>query len=339
MPEQRIEEAMALTLASFPRVRAANLPTPLQELTRFRKEIGGPRLFMKRDDNTGLALGGNKARKLEYLMADALAKKCDVVITTGGPQSNHARMVAAMARQLGMEVILLLTGDEPREWKGNLLLDRILGAQVIFAGTKDYDLIHPRMESMAEELRQQGRNPYVIPVGGATPIGSLGYVQAVLELVGQSVEAGINFDYLVSATGSGGTMSGMLVGARLFAPHLKVVGISVSRPRAALTQRLSNISEATAALLGVDLKFPPEKLAVFDEYIGESYGVPTPEGLEAIKLLAQTEGILLDPVYTGKAMAGYIDLVRKGYFPETANVVFFHTGGAPALFAMEEYFR
>ncbi|MCL4424675.1 MAG: D-cysteine desulfhydrase family protein [Firmicutes bacterium] len=328
-----------MRLAGFPRIRVANLPTPLEELRRFRQAIGGPRLFMKRDDNTGLALGGNKARKLEYLMADALEKQCDVVITTGGPQSNHARMVAALARQLGMEVILLLTGEEPKDWRGNLLLDHILGAQVIFAGTKDYDIVHPRMEAMAEELRRQGRRPYVIPVGGATPLGSLGYVQAILELMGQATDRGVNFDYIVSATGSGGTMSGMLVGARIFAPNLKVVGISVSRDRVSLTQRLCSISEAAASLLGVELKFPAEEIDVFDQYIGEAYGIPTPEGLEAIKLLAKTEGILLDPVYTGKAMAGYIDLVKKGYFPEKANLVFFHTGGAPALFAMEEYFR
>lgn len=328
-----------MSLARFPRVRVASLPTPLQELSRFRKEIGGPRLFMKRDDNTGLALGGNKARKLEYLMGAALAQKCDIVITTGGPQSNHARMAAAAARQLGLEAILLLTGEEPKEWKGNLLLDRILGAQVIFAGTTDYDIVHPRMEAMAEDLRKQGRNPYVIPVGGATPIGSLGYVQAILELAGQSVEQRIDFDDLVTATGSAGTMSGMLVGAQLFLPHLKVVGISVSRPRAGLRQRLSSLSEATASLLNYAFKFPPETIAVFDEYIGDGYGVPTPEGLEAIRLLARTEGILLDPVYTGKAMAGYIDLVQKDYFPATANVIFLHTGGAPALFAMDEYFN
>lgn len=328
-----------MSLARFPRMKVASLPTPLQELSRFRKEIGGPRLFMKRDDNTGLALGGNKARKLEYLMGDALAQKCDVVITTGGPQSNHARMVAAVARQLGLEAILLLTGEEPREWKGNLLLDRILGAQVLFAGTTDYEIVHPRMEAMAEDLRKQGRNPYVMPVGGATPIGSLGYVQAMLELAGQSLEQGLAFDYLVTATGSAGTMSGMLVGSQAFLPSLKVVGVSVSRPRAALIQRLSSLSEATASLLNYTFKFPPETITVFDEYIGEGYGVPTPEGLEAIELLARTEGILLDPVYTGKAMAGYVDLVRKGYFPSTANVVFFHTGGAPALFAMDQYFN
>lgn len=320
-----------MRIEECPRVRLAFLPTELEEMGRLRQVVGGPRLFVKRDDNTGLVLGGNKARKLEFLCGDALARGADVVVTVGAAQSNHARMTAAAARRLGMDVVLVLEGDCPGKWEGNLLLDRILGAEVRFSGSR-------RAEECAGEVSQElaakGRKPYLIPVGGSNAVGVLGYVLAAWEILDQAERQGVRPSHVVVAAGSGGTHAGLLAGMKMRCPDVRVVGISVSRTREALCARVAELATAAMDMLGGKKSVSPDDVLVECGYIGPAYGVPTEEGLEAISLLARREGLLLDQVYTGKAMAGLIDLVKKGRFGGGEDVIFVHTGGVPALFAL-----
>jgi D-cysteine desulfhydrase family pyridoxal phosphate-dependent enzyme len=326
-----------MQIGHLPRVRLAALPTPLDEAARFSKALRGPRILIKRDDNTGLAMGGNKARKLEFLMGEALAKGVDVVLTTGAVQSNHARMTIAAANKLGIKTILVLRGDEPQEVQGNLLLDRILGAEIrVVKG--DYDRTQQEMESIAADLRRRGHTPMVIPVGGATPSGSLGYVTMMLELVSQLNAMGLKATHLVHASGSGGTQAGLILGAKALNTGIKIVGISVSRKRDPLRERVAGIADEASKLVQADCRMTTNDAEVYDEYIGEGYGIPTKECVDAIKVVAETEGILLDPVYTSKAMAGLIDLVGKGKITREDTVVFLHTGGTPALFAYRHLF-
>lgn len=327
-----------MQLDDFPRVRLAHLPTPLEPAPRLGAAIGLPQLWMKRDDCTGLAMGGNKARKLEFLLADARAQDADVLFTTGGVQSNHARMTAAAACKLGMRSELFLCDPEPPAAQGNLLLDRLFGATVHFIPGLTLDQMNARMAARAEELRAAGQRPYVIPVGGSTPLGALGYVLAVRELAEQCAASGLKLDALTVATGSTGTLSGILVGARLFMPETQVYGVSVS-PRAASGKRkCAGIVAQTAALLDLDWNPTPDEIPLWDDWLGPDYGVPTPEGMEAIHLAATTEGCLLDPVYTGKALAGTRGLAQRGELRAEQTVVFWHTGGAPALFAFDQLF-
>jgi L-cysteate sulfo-lyase len=270
-------------------------------------------------------------------MGEALAKGVDVVLTTGAVQSNHARMTVAAANKLGIKTILVLRGEEPKEVQGNLLLDRILGAEIrVVKG--DYDRTQREMESIAADLRGKGHAPMVIPVGGATPSGSLGYVTMMLELVSQLNEMGLKATHLVHASGSGGTQAGLILGARALSTGMRIVGISVSRKRDLLREKVAGIADEASRLVQADCRITANDVEVYDEYIGEGYGIPTKECVEAIRLLAETEGILLDPVYTGKAMAGLIDLVNKGKITREDTVVFLHTGGAPALFAYKHLF-
>ncbi|MEW6522355.1 MAG: D-cysteine desulfhydrase family protein [Bacillota bacterium] len=323
-----------MQLAAIPRVKLAHLPTPLEEATTLRRVLGGgPRILFKRDDATGLAVGGNKARKLEFLVADALKKGADTLITTGGPQSNHARMTAAAARRFGLEAVLVLTADSEPPKQGNLLLDYVLGAEVKFVAGDAAEA----MEETAAGLRARGKKPYIIPIGGSSPIGALGYVAGVQELAAQAFAAGVAVDHVVMASGSGGTQAGLELGAALF--HFgTVTGISISREKTSLAERIAGIANEAAHLLDVELSFDPSTIRVCDDYIGEGYAKVTPGGLESIRLVAQTEGIILDPVYTGKAMAGFLDLVRQGTFRDDETVVFLHTGGTPGLFAYADYF-
>lgn len=324
-------------LSSFPRVRLADLPTPLHEAFSLREALGGagacPRILIKRDDNTGLALGGNKARKLEFLMAEALLAGADTVITTGGPQSNHARMTAAAARRLGMQPVLLLAGKDPGERRGNLLLDVLLGADLEFIETHDDDLLNERLAQIAIEQERRGRRPCVIPLGGSTPVGALGYAVAMAEILDQADGLGARVDRVFVASGSGGTQAGLCVGALLFESRAQITGISVSRPRRDLAARVAEIAGGCARLLDLDHPFRAADIMVHDDYIGEGYAIPSPSGKEALELLARCEGVILDPVYTAKAMAGLIDLVRRGAFDPDETIVFVHTGGVPALFA------
>ena len=325
-----------MSLADLPRVRLANLPTPLEELPRFSAALGGPRIFIKRDDLTGLALGGNKARKLEFLMADALAKGADVVITCGGGQSNHARQTAAAAAKLGLKCVLLLSGSPDQPVQGNLLLDRLLGAETRFVKVEGLFGFDEAGAALVTELRSQGHNPYFIPVGGSTTIGASAYVAAVGEIAQQLRHMGQKVSRLYIASGSAGTQAGTVLGAVYYQTGTEVIGVSVSSPREALEASVLDLANRTAAELGLGCEVTPAQVRVDDGYIGPGYARLTPQGAEAIRLLAQTEGIILDPVYTGKAMACLIDHVRRGVIGPDEAVLFLHTGGAAGLFAFAE---
>jgi L-cysteate sulfo-lyase len=311
---------------NLPRVPLAFLPTPLEELERLTKVLGGPRLFIKRDDQTGLATGGNKARKLEFLVADALEKGADLLITAGGPQSNHARQTAAAAVRYGLNCHLVLTGAAPADWSGNLLLVSLLGASFSWAGEKDLAEV---MAQVAQDRQAEGWKPYVIPIGGSNAVGATGYVLAMLELAAQSLE----IDRVVVASGSAGTQAGLAVGARAAGFGGQIVGISIAAGQDILLPRLAALAGEAAALLGLDYAFSPTDFTLYDDYLGGGYGVMGRAEREAIELLARVEGILADPVYTGRALAGLIDLIRRGVFKKGENVLFWHTGGTPALFA------
>lgn len=329
---------MLTLLDRFPRVPLAHLPTALEAAPRLGAEIGLPRLWVKRDDTTGLAMGGNKARKLEYLLADAQAQGADLLFTTGGKQSNHARMTAAAARKLGMGSVLFLCNEEPPEWQGNLLLDRLFGAEVRFIPGLTLQEMYDRMEAEAERRRAEGFRPYIIPVGGSTALGCLGYVRAMAELAEQCRAADLRLDALVVAAGSTGTLSGILLGQRLFLPETRVYGISVSPPREIGQRKCARIVGEAAEMLGLDWRPAYNEIPVWDDWLGPAYGVPTEEGLAAIRRAALLEGLLLDPVYTGKAMAGATGLAERGELRPGETVVFWHTGGSPALFAYPDLF-
>ena len=321
------------------RLRFAHLPTPLEPLERLSKELGGPRIYIKRDDCTGLAGGGNKTRKLEFLLADAIRQGVDTILTVGAVQSNHARQTAAACARLGLDCELFLKRGVPDRGpaygrSGNLLLDRIAGAKVGFLpGDADADSV---MKRRAGHLREDGRRPYVIPMGGSNAVGALGYVECARELLAQAEEVGLTIDAIVHASASHGTQAGLAVGlAELGAPS-QLLGVGVGGPATGARAAIELLVAATCERLGRPARFT--QIEVDDRFVGEGYGVPTPEGISAIRLLARFEGLLLDPVYTGKAMAGLVQMVREGRFGPSENVVFLHTGGWPALFAYEEQF-
>jgi D-cysteine desulfhydrase family pyridoxal phosphate-dependent enzyme len=323
----------AQMLDSLPRVSLTTLPTPLEEAPRLAKEIGLDRLLIKRDDLTGLALGGNKVRKLEFLMADALARGADTVITVGGPQSNHARLTAAAARKVGIKrCVLVVGGPEPECFEGNLVLDDILGAEIVWSETGTVRDLEYKMRSVAEKMADEGSVVYAIPLGGSTPIGALGYVNAMRELATQLPEDDRR-PQIVVAVGSAGTIAGCALGIRLFAPGAILVGVSVTRKSRSLQESAACVANGAARLLKCDSEFALSDFRIYEEYYGLCYGVPTPEGDDAIRLAATTEALILDPVYTGKAMAGLIDLTHRGELDRERTVIFIHTGGAPALFA------
>ncbi len=319
--------------ADIGRVSIAHLPTPLKEMKRLTEELGGPRLFVKRDDQTGLATGGNKARKLEYLIAEALSEGADTLITVGAVQSNHARQTAAAAAMYGLHSILVLSGSRPARWNGNLLLDDLLGAEVRWAQQTPLDEM---MVEVAVEAETAGRRPYLIPVGGSTPVGALGYVDAMQELMDQLKELDLKVDAVVFASSSGGTQAGLMVGAKALGFGGRIIGISVARTQEGLKEILRQLVPQTAERLGLQLDFEESDFIVHDEYLGGGYAVMGDPEREAIALVARTEGILVDPVYTGRAMAGLLDLIRRGVLGPGQTTVFWHTGGTPALFAYSD---
>jgi L-cysteate sulfo-lyase len=324
-----------MQLARFARRRFCHLPTPLEALPRLSAELGGPQLLVKRDDLTGLAFGGNKTRKLEFLLGQALADGADTLVTAGGVQSNHCRQTAAAAARHGLGCALVLqrrvASNQPDyERGGNVLLGRLAGAELHLV-ERDADV--PReLERVAHAVRRAGRRPFIIPIGGSTPVGALGYVVAGLELLAQAEAQGRPVDAIVHAAGSGGTQAGLLVAAQMLAADVRVIGISVSEPAAALEQTVAELAGQTARLLGTPAP-PRTAVEVLDGYIGADYGQPTAGMRAALHACAALEGLYLDPVYSGKAMAGLIDLVRRGRFASAQSVVFLHTGGTPALFA------
>ncbi len=327
---------MSMFLGHLPRFPLAHLPTPLEEMRSLTKALGGPRLFIKRDDATGLATGGNKTRKLEFLVGDAVAKGCNVLVTEGGAQSNHCRQSVAAAVRAGMECVLVLSRAYHPENTGNLLLDQILGAKIVMV-EKSSDR-KPKMEQVAADLRAAGKKPYLFPTGGSNGVGATGYVNALHELEGQANAIGVSFDAVVFCSGSGGTHGGLAVGAKLLNSRAKIIGISDGETRAELVDMVLRVCRETAAYLGVSMAFSADDLIAYDEYAREGYAVPNAAMVEAVRWLARTEGILLDPVYSGKAMAGLIDLIKKGVLKRGQNVCFIHTGGTPALFAYRDSF-
>lgn len=334
-------------LDALPRQALAHLPTPLEELPRLSARLGSTSVYLKRDDQTGLAFGGNKARKLEFIMGDVAARGADSVVTWAGIQSNWCRQVAAASARMGIRCVLVLLKKPgmPVGEDGNLLLDRVLDADVRIveaAGEESFlELKNVReyVEPVMEEERSSGRVPYLAPVGGSLlegdmtrPLGALGYVKGFQELFQQARERGIVPDSVVLATGSAGTQAGLLVGARLLSPSTRIVGISVAAPTADVVRYVTVIANAALSDLGEEPSVTEEDVIVFDEYIGDGYGIMNRSVTDALGLLAREEGVLLDPVYTGKAMAGLMDLERKGFFQAGETVIFMHTGGTPALF-------
>lgn len=320
-------------LDAVPRVPLAILPTPVSDAPRLAAHLGLSRLLVKRDDLTGLAMGGNKARKLEYDLAPAASGEFDVVLTVGGTQSNHAVMTAAAARRLGLDVKLVLGGPDVAARKGNLLLGALYGAGTRYLVDDDAnDSLAAAMEAWAAELRAAGRRPFCVPLGGSTPHGALGYVRAMREL---SAQLGPGRLQLVAAVGSCGTLAGLALGARLFLPAARVLGVSVSRPSGPIAARTAEIAAGSARLLGIDPLLGASDVEVHDAFRGE-YGVATEASREAILESARLEGLLLDPVYTGKAMAGLFGLARAGVLDPALPVVFLHTGGLPILFSSDE---
>jgi D-cysteine desulfhydrase family pyridoxal phosphate-dependent enzyme len=325
-------------LETLARYKLATLPTPLDEAPRLSKELG-IRVLIKRDDLTGFALGGNKARKLEFLVADALAQGAEMLVTGGGPQSNHVRMTAAAARKVGIGVRAVFFGKPPAQVNGNLLLDELLGVEMSYANTDDKIETDRVLERVTEELKVQGRKPYLIPVGGSTALGCASYVLAVGELLQQLRTRQVKPDYVFITTGSCGTHAGILAGMKYLGARIPVYGISVSRVKSECLQRIPALVEKTAALLDHPLPLEPGDVIVNEAYLGSGYGVITPAARDAIVLVARLEGIFLDQVYTGKTMAGLIDLVRGGQIARGSTVIFWHTGGTPGIFGHPEDFQ
>jgi len=310
------------------RLHFAHLPTPIEPLSRLSKHLGGPDLYIKRDDETGLATGGNKTRKLEFLIAEALAQGADHVISTGAPQSNHCRQTAAAAARNGLGCTLVLRGQEPEQVTGNYLLDELLGAHVYWTGDRQAkDMI----QEVEKQLQAMGHKPYIVPYGGSNVVGATGYVLAMHELRDQLAEQQLNIDFIVFASSSGGTQAGLVLGAQVYGFRGSVLGISVDQPADVLQTQVGALATATAAHLGLGQLPLLDHVEVNDDYLGGGYAVVGELEREAVRLLAQMEGILLDPVYTGKAMGGLIDLIRWGAFTRGQNVLFWHTGGTAAL--------
>src|SRR5438876_7644771 len=341
---------MNAMFAALPRFQLATLPTPITDAVGLRRALGGARrcarILLKRDDLTGLALGGNKARKLEFLIGDALRLGASSVVTTGAVQSNHARMTAAAARAAGLGVTLVLTTREPAPpWQGNYLLDRLFGATIhlIPAGPDLRIAVAPdeeeRVRGVVDAMRRSGERPYVIPIGGSSGVGALGYAAGTSELVEQLERMNVSATRLYYASGSRGTQAGLELGARLFAPSYHLCGIAVSGGEDEKRGRAARIANEAAALLGSGIKIRAEELATNQEHVGEGYGIDTREGLEAIRLLAEHDGVLLDPVYTAKAMAALVADVRAAAIAPDETIIFLHTGGVPALFAHAEAFQ
>ncbi|MGB8213686.1 MAG: D-cysteine desulfhydrase family protein [Anaerolineales bacterium] len=308
------------------RIRFAHLPTPIESMPRLEEVLNGPRLLVKRDDQTGLAFGGNKTRKLEFLVAEAQAAGADMLITAGAIQSNHCRQTAAAAAKFGFDCSLVLVGEPPAQVSANLLLDRLFGAKIIWTEKSRRDAV---LQEISEKAVAQGRKPYLVPYGGSNSTGVLGYTFAMEEFVGQAVKA----DWLLFASSSGGTQAGLVLGARLFDYPGKVLGISVDEPQGILQERVAQLASGTSEHFGPRIEFRPGDVLVNADYAAPGYGILTGAEREAIQLFAKYEGLLLDPVYTGRAAEGLIDLIRKGFFKKGETVVFWDTGGQPALFA------
>ena len=328
-----------MNLAKFPRRRYTEGQTPIEKLENFSKALGGPTIYIKRDDLLGLTSGGNKTRKLEFLMADAIAKGADTILTCGAVQSNHCRLTLAAAVKEGLKCQLILEervkGSYKPEGSGNNFLFNLLGVEDTFVVPGGTDMMG-ELEKLSAKLNAEGRKTYIVPGGGSNPIGSTGYVACAEEIMAQLFDKGINIDHMVIPSGSAGTHAGIITGLVGVNANIPVTGVSVNRNKELQTNAVWNLAKATAERVGVAAEITKDMIQVTDEYVGPGYSIPSDEMVEAVQLLARTEGILLDPVYTGKVMAGLIGMVRKGKFKKEDNILFLHTGGSPALYAYEE---
>jgi D-cysteine desulfhydrase family pyridoxal phosphate-dependent enzyme len=333
-------------LEKFPRTSLIHTPTPFDKLERLTEFLQGPEIYVKREDMTGLAFGGNKSRKLEYIMPDVLDKKADVIITWGGVQSNWCLQTAAAARRFGIKPILVLyrTSPLPQEFDGNLLLDFVLEADIKIKEAESGKFpseseLEEAMEETRYQVQEWGHTPYIVPVGGSKtgfsmekPLGALAYVHAYTEMLEQAQALGLEFDYVVHGSGSGSTQAGLAVGAKMLSGKTKVLGVSVLQTKDEYLPLVHEIAREAAAALGYGDGIAEEDIIILDEYIKEGYGIVNRDVAQAIRIMALEEGIFIDPVYVGKAMVALLDLVKKGRFRKEDKVVFMHTGGLPALF-------
>ena len=332
-----------MNLAQFPRRRYTEGQTPIEKLSRLSDELDGPAIYMKRDDLLGLAGGGNKTRKLEFLVADALVNGADTLITCGAVQSNHCRLTLAAAVKEGLKCRLVLEERVADSYKpdagGNNFLFKLLGVEKIKVVPGGSDMMH-EMQQVADEVESAGRRAYIIPGGGSNPIGATGYVACAEEILNQMFEKGLKIDRVVCASGSTGTHAGLITGFYGNNSNIPVIGVNVSRAKDIQEELVYDLVEQTAAHVGVISTIPRDAVLCFGDYVGPGYSLPTSQMAEAVRMLARLEGILIDPVYTGKAMAGFIDLIRKGFFRKEENILFVHTGGSPALHVyMEEVLK
>lgn len=332
-----------MNLKDFNRLNIANLPTKLHLLKNLTKKLDGPNIFIKRDDETGLVFGGNKVRKLEYILAEAIDQGAEVIITSGGAQSNHGRLTVAAAVSFGLKPVLVITDNEPEVYKGNLALDVLLGAELYFVNVengKDIAVSVQKGEEKVKQLKElyerKGYKTYIIPRGGRSTQGTAAYIAATLEIYQQIINNQLKIDYIVTAVGSGSTIGSLILANKVFKTGIKPIGISVAYSKEECIERILEQTEVDKKYFGFDVEVTKDDIIIFDDYIGSGYALPTEEGIAAIKLLAQTEAIILDQNYTGKAMAGLIDLINKRYFSKNDSVLFLHTGGKPALFSLED---
>lgn len=310
-----------------PRLHFAHLPTPIEELATLSAFLGGPRLLIKRDDQTGLAFGGNKTRKLEFLIAEAQELGADTLISGGAIQSNHCRQTAAAAARYGFKCKLVLSGEKPKQLSANILLDNLFGAEIIYVEDRAYrDQI---LQETFDKTKAEGKKPYLVPYGGSSPTGALGYAFAVEEFMNQNIHA----DWIIFGTSSGGTHAGLVLGKRIFNFKGKVLGISIDEPEDQLKNHVSQLASQASEKIGERINFSKNDVLANENYCQSGYGVFGEGEREAIHLFAKHEGLLLDPVYTGRAAAGMIDLIRKGFFKKDETILFWHTGGQSALFA------
>lgn len=329
-----------MRLDELPRFRLGKLPTPLEKMTNLSEATHIPHLYMKRDDFTDIGYGGNKIRKLEFLLADAKEKGADIVMSTGGIQSNFTREAAAFAAKVGMRSICILLGEEPEEYRGNLLLEKLMGAELYFAAAENLDegarVAAELMDSLTRKFEQEGLTCYPMPISGSTPIGNVGFTAGFLEFYSQMKEMGIDADHVVLAAGSGGTLAGLLVGKMMTGSKATILGIRVGYMFDPFRENVAQMANELSSFLEVNFRFSAKDIITYDDFIGEGYDMPTREANDAIKLVARTEAIFLDPVYTGKGMAGLLGLVEQGDISRDDTIVFWHTGGNPALFVGEE---
>jgi D-cysteine desulfhydrase len=319
-----------LNMKQIPRLHFAHLPTQVEELPRLSSELDGPRILVKRDDQTGLAFGGNKTRKLEFLVAEALEQGAKTLITGGALQSNHCRQTAAAAARFGLDCMIVLNGEMPDQPTANLLIDQMFGAEIVMIADRAYR--DQTLKNAYEKAVADGRKPYLVTYGGSSPTGALGYAFAVKEFMEQNIHA----DWMVFGTSSGGTHAGLVLGQRVFGFQGKVLGISIDESEEWLKTRVSVLASDASEKLGERIEFTRDDVLANEEYCKAGYGVLTDAERETVRMFAKHEGLLLDPVYTGRAAAGMIDLIRKGFFKKDETILFWHTGGQPALFA-EKY--